>query len=275
MELAVSETRLGVRRIFTGIVRDITEYKKALAERTRLVVELGAERALLNSLLDNAPGRLRLFRPGSAFPAAQPRTRRDERPADRGPSRPHRSPKLLPLTLAGDAPRHFRRGARNPARALSTWKSRARPPRWPGQQRSLAVQSSIPSRRRTETMLGAGAVVTDIDDRKRMEEALKDADQRKDQFLAMLAHELRNPLAPISNAVQIMRVEGPERHQLSMVDRGDRRPDQAHDANGRRPARRLADHSRQSRSPEGADRAGRGRRAGRPGQPAADRRLQA
>ena len=41
-----------------------------------------------------------------------------------------------------------------------------------------------------------------------MEEALKDADQRKDQFLAMLAHELRNPLAPISNAVQIMKVQG-------------------------------------------------------------------
>jgi CheY-like chemotaxis protein len=58
-------------------------------------------------------------------------------------------------------------------------------------------------------MLGAGVVVADIDDRKRMEEALKDADQRKDQFLAMLAHELRNPLAPISNAVQIMQLEGP------------------------------------------------------------------
>jgi signal transduction histidine kinase len=45
--------------------------------------------------------------------------------------------------------------------------------------------------------------------RKRVEEALKEADHRKDQFLAMLAHELRNPLAPISNAVQIMKVEGP------------------------------------------------------------------
>jgi signal transduction histidine kinase len=41
-----------------------------------------------------------------------------------------------------------------------------------------------------------------------MEEALKEADERKDQFLAMLAHELRNPLAPISNAAQIMKVEG-------------------------------------------------------------------
>ena len=35
--------------------------------------------------------------------------------------------------------------------------------------------------------------------------ALRDADRRKDEFLAMLAHELRNPLAPIINAVQILR----------------------------------------------------------------------
>ncbi|WP_296948915.1 PAS domain S-box protein [uncultured Massilia sp.] len=37
------------------------------------------------------------------------------------------------------------------------------------------------------------------------EEALREADRRKDEFLATLAHELRNPLAPISNAVQLMR----------------------------------------------------------------------
>ncbi len=83
MELSVGESRLGERRIFTGIVRDITAYKKAVEERTRLLAELEAERALL-----------------------------------------------------------------------------------------------------------------------------KDADQRKDQFLAVLAHELRNPLAPISNAAQIMKIEG-------------------------------------------------------------------
>jgi signal transduction histidine kinase/CheY-like chemotaxis protein len=45
----------------------------------------------------------------------------------------------------------------------------------------------------------------DITERKRAEEALRDADRRKDEFLATLAHELRNPLAPISNAVQLMR----------------------------------------------------------------------
>jgi PAS domain S-box-containing protein len=51
-------------------------------------------------------------------------------------------------------------------------------------------------------------IATDITDRKRAEEALKEADRRKDEFLAMLAHELRNPLAPIRNAVQIMRLLG-------------------------------------------------------------------
>jgi signal transduction histidine kinase len=37
------------------------------------------------------------------------------------------------------------------------------------------------------------------------EQALRDADRRKDEFLAVLAHELRNPLAPIGNAVQLLR----------------------------------------------------------------------
>jgi signal transduction histidine kinase len=44
----------------------------------------------------------------------------------------------------------------------------------------------------------------EIAQRKRAEEMLKEADRRKDEFLAMLAHELRNPLAPIRNAVHIL-----------------------------------------------------------------------
>lgn len=45
---------------------------------------------------------------------------------------------------------------------------------------------------------------TDIDDNKRNALALQDADRRKDEFLAMLAHELRNPLAPISAAADLL-----------------------------------------------------------------------
>src|SRR4029077_281539 len=46
----------------------------------------------------------------------------------------------------------------------------------------------------------------DITDRKRVEQALRDADRRKDEFLATLAHELRNPLAPIRNSLQILKM---------------------------------------------------------------------
>jgi signal transduction histidine kinase len=49
------------------------------------------------------------------------------------------------------------------------------------------------------------ALQAQMGERVRIEEALKETDRRKDEFLAMLAHELRNPLAPILNAVQIMR----------------------------------------------------------------------
>ncbi len=45
----------------------------------------------------------------------------------------------------------------------------------------------------------------DISDGVQSEDALREADRRKDEFLAVLAHELRNPLAPISNAVEMLR----------------------------------------------------------------------
>jgi two-component system CheB/CheR fusion protein len=50
----------------------------------------------------------------------------------------------------------------------------------------------------------AGACV-DITERKKLEDELREADRRKDEFLAMLGHELRNPLAPLSNASTILR----------------------------------------------------------------------
>src|SRR5205823_6057776 len=57
----------------------------------------------------------------------------------------------------------------------------------------------------------------------RQNEELAAADRRKDEFLAMLAHELRNPLAPIRNALHIMKMPGADaamvEHARDMTDR--------------------------------------------------------
>ena len=50
-------------------------------------------------------------------------------------------------------------------------------------------------------------ITTDIDDHKALEEQLRLTDRRKDEFLATLAHELRNPLAPLQNALHILRLD--------------------------------------------------------------------
>jgi CheY-like chemotaxis protein/nitrogen-specific signal transduction histidine kinase len=61
--------------------------------------------------------------------------------------------------------------------------------------------------------------VQDITGQKRTEEALHDADQRKNEFLAMLSHELRNPLAPIRNAVHILDKAAPGGAQARRAQR--------------------------------------------------------
>jgi PAS domain S-box-containing protein len=71
---------------------------------------------------------------------------------------------------------------------------------------SLAIS---PVRDSTGRIVGASKVARDITVGKRAEEALKEADRRKDEFLAILAHELRNPLAPIRNAIEILHTRGP------------------------------------------------------------------
>ena len=57
--------------------------------------------------------------------------------------------------------------------------------------------------------------VTVACERSRLLGELRDADRRKDEFLATLAHELRNPLAPIRNALEIMQLCGDDPHIIS------------------------------------------------------------
>jgi PAS domain S-box-containing protein len=57
--------------------------------------------------------------------------------------------------------------------------------------------------------VGIQGIARDISERKRAEQDLLEASRRKDEFLAMLAHELRNPLAPIRTSVQVLKLLGP------------------------------------------------------------------
>jgi signal transduction histidine kinase len=61
------------------------------------------------------------------------------------------------------------------------------------------------------------ALQTEVGERARVEQALKEADRHKDEFLAMLAHELRNPLAPIRNAVHLIKMRSLEDAQLCLA----------------------------------------------------------
>jgi PAS domain S-box-containing protein len=67
-----------------------------------------------------------------------------------------------------------------------------------------------------QTLFGVGV---DTTEHKRALDALKDADRRKDEFLATLAHELRNPLAPISSGLHILRTSG-NNPQMAQTARG-------------------------------------------------------
>ena len=66
-------------------------------------------------------------------------------------------------------------------------------------------------------------VTEDITERKQAEQRLRDDDRHKDEFLAVLAHELRNPLSPLVTGVQLLRRQGDDaearERSLAMMDR--------------------------------------------------------
>ncbi len=69
------------------------------------------------------------------------------------------------------------------------------------------VTRAVPRRNENLEVLGWFGITTDVHDQIELSEKLREADRRKDDFLALLAHELRNPLAPLRNAVEIMRLK--------------------------------------------------------------------
>src|SRR5688572_30052322 len=75
----------------------------------------------------------------------------------------------------------------------------------PDGSRITVVVNIRPVKNERGDIMGAINCFYDITARKEMEDSLRDSDRRKSEFLAMLAHELRNPLAPIRHSLEVMR----------------------------------------------------------------------
>ncbi len=78
----------------------------------------------------------------------------------------------------------------------------------PDGSRRIVVAHANPFHDDAGTIVGAVNVLVDVTERKQTENALRESDRRKSEFLAILAHELRNPLAPLRNGLQIIRLTG-------------------------------------------------------------------
>ncbi len=75
--------------------------------------------------------------------------------------------------------------------------------------RELQALNETLERANAELAQRNAELVREVAERKRAQGALQEADRRKNEFLAMLSHELRNPLAAISNAVRLLQISPP------------------------------------------------------------------
>lgn len=75
------------------------------------------------------------------------------------------------------------------------------------------IDSAHPRYDANGNFIGHIGSVIDVHDRKVAEEAVREADRRKDHFMAVLSHELRNPLAPIQNGLDVLDIVPPDSPQ--------------------------------------------------------------
>jgi two-component system CheB/CheR fusion protein len=87
-----------------------------------------------------------------------------------------------------------------------------------GGERRWDLVTRFALRDATEQIVGTTVIFRDVTQQKRAEEDIREAVRRRDQFLAMLSHELRNPLSAIVNATGLLKRERDGRH-VAMLER--------------------------------------------------------
>ena len=204
-----------------GTCQDITERKRAETEIRRAREQLQVVVDTTPALIARYDRDLRLVWANKTTPPASasgPRTRGE-----------------APRDIVGEeafAPSNRRRRACSRARRS---RSRSRSPTR-GWARARCTSSSSPTfdaggsrgRLRRGASPTTPTTASSSSERERALEELQEADRRKDEFLAMLAHELRNPLAPILNAVEILAPRARQTPSRGQRPRGHRAAGQAH-----------------------------------------------
>jgi PAS domain S-box-containing protein len=204
MELAISVFRLGDRSNFTGIVRDITERKRAEEELRQAEERMWS---VVNHVIDgiitiDEQGKVESFNPAAEKLFGYTRSEVIGQNVKL----------LMPEPYHGEHDGYISNYVRT------------------GQAKIIGIGREVVGRRKDGSTfpmeLAVSAfhigprryftgIVRDITERKRLEHELRqrvddlaEADRQKNEFLAMLAHELRNPLAPICNALHLIKMPG-------------------------------------------------------------------
>ena len=211
MELAISVFRLGDRPHFTGIVRDITERKRAEEELRQAEERM---RSVVDHVIDgiitiDEHGKVASFNPAAeklfGFDSFEVLGRNVKM--------------LMPEPYHGQHDGYI-------SNYLNT-----------GHAKIIGIGREVVGKRKdgstfpmelavSEFHIGSRrfftGIVRDITDRKQLENELRqrvndlaEADRQKNEFLAMLAHELRNPLAPMRNALHLMKMPGAESNMVT------------------------------------------------------------